>query len=138
MTHFTAPLLSAIDTILAVMFYLFTAARVGRERVAFGIAAPATVGHPTFERAYRVQMNTLEQLAAFLPLLWLTAFYPMPVTWIAPLVGLVWVVGRVLYWRAYMRDPKTRGPGAMTTGLASVALLALAIAGVLRAGLGWA
>lgn len=138
MTHLTAPLMSAIDTILAVAFYLFTAARVGKARGELGIAAPATVGHPLFERAYRVQMNTLEQLAAFLPLLWLTAVYPMPVTWIAPLVGLAWVVGRILYLRAYMRDPKTRAMGAMTTGLASVALLALAIAGVLRAGMGWA
>jgi glutathione S-transferase len=138
MTHFTAPMMSAIDTILAVIFYLFAATQVGRARGAFGIVAPATVGHPQFERAYRVQMNTLEQLAAFLPLLWLTAVYPMPVPWIAPLVGLVWVVGRILYLRAYMRDPTTRGAGVMTTGLASVALLVLAIAGVLRAGLGWA
>lgn len=138
MTHLTAPLMSAIDTILAVAFYLFTAARAGKARGQYGVAAPATVGHPIFERAYRVQMNTLEQLAAFLPLLWLTAFYPMPVTWIAPLVGLAWVIGRILYLRAYMRDPKTRAMGAMTTGLASVALLALAIAGVLRAALGLA
>ena len=138
MTHLTAPLMSAIDTILAVMFYFFTAGRVGTLREQFGIVAPATVGHPTFERAYRVQLNTLEQMAAFLPLLWLTAFYPMPVTWIAPLVGLAWIVGRILYLRAYMRDPTTRALGAMTSGLASVALLALAIAGVLRAGLGWA
>ncbi len=138
MTHPTAPLMSAIDTILAVAFYLFTAARAGKARGQYGVAAPATVGHPIFERAYRVQMNTLEQLAAFLPLLWLTAFYPMPVTWIAPLVGLAWVIVRILYLRAYMRDPKTRAMGAMTTGLASVALLALAIAAVLRAALGWA
>lgn len=138
MTHFTAPTLSAIVTIMAVMFYLHATARVGKYRGQFGIAAPATVGHVTFERAYRVQMNTLEQLAAFLPLLWLTAFFPMPVMWIAPLVGLAWVVGRILYLRAYMQDPKTRVIGAMTSGLACVALLALAIAGVLRAALGWA
>ena len=56
----------------------------------------------------------------------------------AAALGLVWIVGRILYLRAYMRDPKTRAMGAMTTGLASVALLALAIAGVLRAGMGWA
>jgi glutathione S-transferase len=138
MTHFTAPLLSAIDTILAGAFYFFTAGRVGKLRGQLGIIAPATVGHPTFERAYRVQMNTLEQMAAFLPLLWLTAFYPMPVAWIAPLIGLAWLVGRVLYLRAYMRDPTTRVAGAMTTGLAGVALLALAIGGVIRAALGWA
>jgi glutathione S-transferase len=138
MTHFTAPLLSAIVTILAVMFYFYAAARVGTYRSRFNVAAPATVGHPSFERAFRVQMNTLEQLAAFLPLLWLTALFPMPGIWIAPLVGLAWVVGRILYLRGYMRDPKSRGTGAMISGLATVALLALAIGGVIRAALGWA
>ncbi len=138
MTQLTAPLLSAIVTILAVMFYLYAAMRVGSYRVRFQVAAPATVGHPTFERAFRVQMNTLEQMAAFLPLLWLTALFPMPGVWIAPLVGLAWVAGRILYLRSYMRDPKTRATGAMVSGLAIVALLALAIGGVIRATLGWA
>ena len=32
-------------------------------------------GHPEFERAVRVQMNTIEQFVIFLPLLWLATIY---------------------------------------------------------------
>ena len=103
-----ASLLTATVTLLAVLFYFFTAFRVGNLRGQLGIKAPATTGHPTFERAYRVQMNTLEQMGIFLPLLWLTAFYPIAIGWIAPLVGLIWVIGRVVYLRAYMKDPESR------------------------------
>jgi glutathione S-transferase len=133
MTDLPAPLLTASVTILAVMFYFYTAFRVGNLRGQLGIAAPATVGHPTFERAYRVQMNTLEQLGMFLPSLWLTAFYPIPMPWIAPLIGLIWVIGRIFYLRAYMKDPPSRLIGAALSGLTNLALIVLAIAGVVRA-----
>jgi glutathione S-transferase len=133
MTHISAPLLTATVTILAVLFYFFTAFRVGGLRGKLGIKAPATVGHPTFERAYRVQLNTLEQMAMFLPLLWLDAFYPIAIAWIAPLLGLAWVLGRILYLAAYMKDPDTRLIGAAMSGLINLALLGLAIAGVARA-----
>lgn len=133
MTDIPAPLLTASVTILAVMFYFYTAFRVGNLRGQLDIKAPATVGHPTFERAFRVQMNTLEQMGMFLPLLWLTAFYPIPMPWIAPLIGLIWVIGRVFYLRAYMTDPPTRLIGAALSGLTNLALMILAIAGVVRA-----
>ena len=32
-------------------------------------------GHPDFERAFRIQMNTLEWMPIFLPALWLFAIY---------------------------------------------------------------
>jgi uncharacterized MAPEG superfamily protein len=133
MNDIPAPLLTATVTILAVLFYFFTAFRVGGLRGKLGIKAPATTGHPTFERAYRVQLNTLEQLGMFLPLLWLNAFYPIPIVWIAPLLGLVWVISRILYLAAYMKDPETRLIGAMVSGLVNLALLILAVAGVGRA-----
>jgi hypothetical protein len=133
MTELPAPLLTASVTILAVMFYFYTAFRVGNLRGAHGIAAPATVGHPIFERAYRVQMNTLEQLAMLLPSLWLAAFYPIPMPWIAPLIGLIWVFGRIHYLRAYMKDPPTRLIGAALSGLTNLALIMIATAGVVRA-----
>jgi glutathione S-transferase len=133
MNGIPAPLLTATVTILAILFYFFTAFRVGNLRGQLGIKAPATAGHPTFERAYRVQLNTLEQLGMLLPLLWLCAFYPIPIAWIAPLVGLVWVIARILYLRAYMADPETRLIGAMLSGLSNAVLALLAIAGVARA-----
>ena len=129
-----ASLLTATVTLLTVLFYFFTAFRVGNLRGQLGIKAPATTGHPTFERAYRVQLNTLEQMGIFLPLLWLTAFYPIAIGWIAPLVGLIWVIGRVVYLRAYMKDPESRLIGAAFSGLTNLALLILATAGIAQ---GW-
>jgi glutathione S-transferase len=133
MTNLPAPLLTATVTLLAVVFYFFAAFRVGNLRAQLGIIAPATTGHPIFERAYRVQLNTLEQMGILLPLLWLTAFYPIAIAWIAPLIGLIWVIGRVIYLRAYMKAPETRLIGAACSGLTNLALLILAIAGIVQA-----
>jgi uncharacterized membrane protein YecN with MAPEG domain len=128
-----ARLATATVTLLAVLVYFYTAFRVGNLRGKFGIKAPATSGHPTFERAYRVQLNTLEQMGLFLPLLWLTALYPITFAYLAPLIGLLWVFGRLVYIRGYMRDPEKRVPGAMICGLTSAALAVLAIVGLVRA-----
>jgi len=62
-------------------FYFYTAFRVGNLRGKHGIKAPATIGHPQFDRAFRVQLNTLEQMGIFLPFLWVSAFYPIPWAW---------------------------------------------------------
>jgi len=48
---------------------------VGRARGKYKVKAPATTGDPAFERAFRVQMNTLESAVAFLPVLWLFAAF---------------------------------------------------------------
>jgi glutathione S-transferase len=127
-----ARLLTATVTLLAVMFYFYTAFRVGNLRGTYGIKAPATTGHPQFERAYRVQLNTLEQMGLFLPLLWLTALYPIGFAYLAPLIGLLWVAGRLVYLRGYMQDPERRVLGAMVCGLASGALLVIAVIGLVR------
>ena len=65
--------LTALVTCLALMVYFLTAARVSKARATFGIKAPAIAGNPDFERVFRVQMNTLEWLPIFLPVLWLFA-----------------------------------------------------------------
>lgn len=128
--NLSAPTLTAVVTLFAVLFYFYAAFRVGVLRGQHGVKAPATTGHPIFERAYRVQLNTLEQMGIFLPLLWLTALYPIGVFWIAPLVGLIWVVGRMIYLRAYMKDPETRLVGAAFSGLTNLALLIFATIGL--------
>jgi hypothetical protein len=61
-----------------------------------------------FERAYRVQMNTLEQLVGFLPALLIAGIY-WPQAVVAP-VGVVYLLGRALYRHRYMQDPARRGP----------------------------
>ena len=125
-----AILVTAGITILAVIFYMVTAWRVGSMREKHNIAAPAVIGHPEFERAYRVQMNTLEAMPVFLPVLWLAAVYFTRVPLLAPALGLVWIVGRIVYMQAYMADPSKRSLGFTISALATVALLILAIAGI--------
>lgn len=117
--------------VLALLQYLFFGALVGQARGRYGVDAPAVTGHAQFERIYRVQMNTLELLVAFLPALWLAAMYWSPVAVAA--VGAVYLVGRMLYWRSYTRDPKSRSLGFVLSFLPIVALLLAALVGALLA-----
>jgi len=124
---------TATVTFLIGFFYFFTAFRVGNMRAKHKIAAPATSGHPEFDRAYRVQLNTLEQMGIVLPFLWLAALYPIGWAWLAPVFGVVWVISRVVYSIGYMANPDKRIPGAMLTGLCDFALFIIAAIGLVRA-----
>ncbi|MEO8925577.1 MAG: MAPEG family protein [Caulobacteraceae bacterium] len=113
--------LVALVTLLALLLYLVMGFRVGRGRTRHGVEAPAVAGHPDFERLYRVQANTLEWLPAFLVSLWLFAFY-----WnekAAAAIGVVWIVGRLLYMVSYSRLASSRGPGFLIQALAVAVLL---------------
>lgn len=116
--------------LLAVLEFLAFTVLVGRARVKYKIRAPATSGHEMYERAFRVQMNTLEQLVIFLPALLLAGVY-WPQALVAG-VGVVYLVGRLLYRQLYMKDPARRAPGFILTLLPNVVLLLAALAGVLR------
>lgn len=115
---------------LAVAQLIFFAVLVGRARGRYGVKAPAVTGHEMFERAYRVQMNTLELMVAFLPVLYVAARY-WPVTWVAA-AGAIYLVGRLIYWRSYTAAPASRGLGFMLSMLPIIALLIGAIGGILR------
>lgn len=128
-----ATLWTAIVTLLIGLFYFYTAFRVGNLRGKHGVQAPATSGHPEFDRAYRVQLNTLEQMGIFLPFLWVAAFYPIRWGWLAPLIGVIWLIGRLIYMRGYMADPSKRLMGAMTGGITSIAVFLIAARGVMKA-----
>jgi uncharacterized MAPEG superfamily protein len=97
------------------------------------IQAPATTGHPEFERAFRVHYNTLESLIVFLPLLWLATAYFRTVGWLPAALGLVYILARVAYMQVYMADPAKRGPAVAIGGLASLGLLILSIIGIVQA-----
>jgi len=125
-----ADLLSAVVTLLAIALYYFMGLKVGQMRAKHGIKAPATTGHPQFDCAFRVQMNTLEHLPVFLPLLWLATIYFGWAPWAAPLLGVVWIVGRAMYMDGYMKDPEKRGPGFGVSALAELLLLLLALIGI--------
>jgi uncharacterized membrane protein YecN with MAPEG domain len=112
---------TAMVTLLALLAYLWMVAQVGRARGKSGIAAPAMTGDPLLERAVRVHYNTLEWLPIFLPSLWLFAIYWNEL--VAAGMGIVWIIGRLLYSAAYMADPAKRGTGFMIQSLACAVLL---------------
>ncbi len=125
--------LTAVVTVLAVLMYFWTGFRVGGMRGKHDIKAPATTGHPEFDRAYRVQMNTLEHIVMFLPLLWLSNAYFQMYPLITGALGLVWIVGRIIYAVAYMADPSKRGTGFLIAGIALLGLLITTIIGLVQA-----
>jgi glutathione S-transferase len=105
----------------SVLFYFWLCLDVGRARVTYKVAAPATTGNPDFERLFRIQMNTLEWLPIYLPSLWLFGFYVSDTG--AAALGLVWIAGRVLYKRGYQEAPEKRTLGFGVQALATFLLL---------------
>ena len=101
---------------------LVTAFLVGRMRARHQIMAPAVSGHPMFERAYRVQMNTLEQAVMFLPVFLLAVAFGR--VGVACILGAVWLLARIAYIITYLREPRSRGP-AFGLGMLVFALLLL-------------
>jgi len=111
-------------------FFVFLNA-VGRARGLFKISAPATTGHEVFERYFRVQMNTLEQLVIFLPSILLFAFYVHVLT--AAVLGFLFVIGRWLYFTGYVKDPKARSTGFLVSAVPNAILLLGGLIGALVA-----
>lgn len=114
-------------TLIALIQFFVFGAMVGQARGKYGVLAPAISGHEMFERAYRVQMNTLELLVLLLPGLYLGAtLWSATYTAVA---GAVYIVGRIVYWRACMAEPKSRSLGfALSMGPILVLLVASFIA----------
>ena len=123
--------LPALVTLFAVLLMFGTAFAVGQARDRYGIAAPATGGHPAFERAFRVQMNTLEAVVLFLPTLWLAANYGFAF-W-AGIAGLVWLAGRIWYALAYLKEARRRGGGFALGMIGWATTLVMAALGLVRA-----
>lgn len=115
---------------LALLQYLFFGASVGWARGKYKVAAPATTGNELFERHYRVQMNTLELLIAYVPIMFIFAQY-WSVRW-AVILGLVYILGRFLYYFGYVKDPKKRGLGYLVSYLPIAAMLVLGLSGALK------
>lgn len=122
--------LVALVTLLVALEYFYLAIMVGKSRGERGIAAPSIIGDEKFERVFRVQQNTMEQLIIFFPALWIFAYYVS--TTIGAGLGLVFLFGRILYARGYVKHPDKRGPG-FTIG--SLAMLGLLLGGLVGASL---
>ncbi|HUI25014.1 MAG TPA: MAPEG family protein [Candidatus Kryptonia bacterium] len=113
--------LVAIVTVLALIEYMVLGFQVGQARGKYGVEAPATTGHPIFERHFRVHQNTLEQMPVFLPGLWLFAYYVSPS--IAALFGLLFIAARAIYARGYVAEPRQRETGVIISAVATSVLL---------------
>jgi len=122
---------TSLATCLALLLYIYMGLRVGGARTKFNVAAPAMTGDPIFERHFRVHLNTLEWLPVFLVSMWLFALY-----WsdqIAAGLGVVWIIGRVIYMTSYVKDPKSRSAGFGIQALATLILLGGGIWGAIAA-----
>ena len=111
----------AIVTLLSLLAYFWMGMQVGAARGKSGIQAPAMTGDPVLERTIRAHYNTLEWLPLFLVPMWLFAIYWSPM--IAAGVGVVWIVGRIVYQRAYVAEAGKRSTGFMIQALAVAILL---------------
>jgi glutathione S-transferase len=107
-----------IVTVLALVQFLAFGILVSRARIKYQVSAPAITGNPVFERYFRVQMNTLELLVILLPALWLFALQVSADG--AAGLGAVYLVGRMIYLRSYVREPRSRSLGF---GLSSMPIL---------------
>ena len=117
--------------VLALLEFLLFGYAVGRARTRYKVPAPAMSGHEVFDRYFRAQMNTLEQLVVFLPSLWLFAHYIN--AWAAVALGLLFIVGRALYFRGYVQAAESRHAGFVLSAIPNVTLLIGALIGVSRA-----
>lgn len=111
----------AIVTLLAALLCFWMATRVARTRRKVGILAPAMTGDPLLERTLRAHGNTLEWMPIFLPSLWLFALYWSSTG--AAVLGLTWIVGRIVYFLGYVAAPTKRFPGFLIQTIAAFALL---------------
>ena len=116
---------------LALVQFLFFCFAVGRARGTYKVAAPATTGNEMFERYFRVQMNTLELLIVFVPSMLIFGQYFG--AYVAVALGVVYLVGRLIYFTSYVKDPKSRSVGYGLSVLPVMILLVGSLVGAIRA-----
>jgi glutathione S-transferase len=119
-----------IVTALALLQFIVFGFKVGRARGRYGVKAPAVAGNEIFERHFRVQQNTLEQLIVFLPGLYLFSHYFWPL--VAAALGVIYLIGREVYSATYVKNPSSREVGYGLTFLPTVILVLGGLVGAVR------
>ena len=120
---------TAFATLLDMALYLIVSFNAGRARGKYDVPAPRTDGPEEYQRILRVQMNTLEQLAQHLPLLWISAYAMSDV--FAGLLGFIWFFARVLYAVRYYQKANRRFKGFIIAMTCNALLMIGAFAGVI-------
>jgi hypothetical protein len=129
MPYVTGMAYVTIIAMLALVQYSFFSFKVGQARGKFDVEAPATSGHETFDRVFRVHQNTLEQLITFVPGIYAFAYFVSPL-WAAG-IGVAFLIGRGIYARAYVADPASRSVGVLITFISAQVLVLGSIVGAL-------
>jgi len=127
--HMQAYYYPALVTLLIALVYFWMAITVARTHSRTGILAPTMMGDPVLERTYRAHVNTLEWMPIALPSMWLFAIYWSP--GVAALLGLLWIIGRVIYFVGYVAEAKKRFPVFFIQATAAFALLLGALGRIL-------
>jgi glutathione S-transferase len=121
----------AVVVALALIEFFVFGLLVGRARQTYGVPAPAIAGHPVFDRYMRVHQNTMEQLVVFVPAMFLFATYVSAP--IGAALGLLFVVGRVVYLQGYVKDPGKRSAGFAISAIPQLILMLGSVIGALVA-----
>jgi uncharacterized membrane protein YecN with MAPEG domain len=121
---------ATLIVLLALLQYVWFTARVGVARGKYNVNAPACDGDEAWNRLFRIQQNTMEQLIVFVPATYAFAFYFSELWVLIP--GFAFMLGRFLYSAEYLKDPKTRTPGMVITMIANVSLVLCALFGVVK------
>ena len=113
------PLILVLMLILLQILYF--SIEVGRARQRLGIDAPAVSGNDEFDRYFRAHQNSLEQLIVFLPAVLATAYLGYSITCLV--CGIFYLVGRAIYFRSYVKEPKKRTLGFVLSFFSTVILV---------------
>jgi glutathione S-transferase len=121
---------TGLVTILSLILFFILSLNVGIARAKYKIPVPQITGDENFERVFRVQQNTLEQLIIFIPALWIFSIFVNAIA--ANILGGIWIVGRILYAWGYYAEAKKRFLGFAIGSLTAIALLLGALGGIIR------
>ena len=119
---------TGLVTILSLILFYVLSVNVGIARAKYKVPVPQITGDETFERVFRVQQNTLEQLIMFLPALWLFSLYVNAIA--ANILGGIWIVGRILYAWGYYAEAGKRGLGFAINSLSTLILMVGSLIGI--------
>ena len=122
--------LIGVVIVLALLQFVGFSVAVGYARGKYNVPAPATSGDEQFERVFRIQQNTLEQLVVFIPAILIAGHFGNAT--LAAVAGAAFILARLLYFFAYAKDPKKRGIGFSIGFLAVLYLLAAGLVGLVR------
>lgn len=119
---------ASLIVLLALLQYIWFTVRVGASRGKYKVNAPACSGDETWERMFRVQQNTLEQLIILIPATFAFAYYTSPLWVLLP--GAAFIIGRFLYSAEYIKNPNSRVLGMSLTLAANATLVIGALVGL--------